>query len=212
MGKKIEHKVVGDAVLKLCGHCKKWLLLDGFGKDESRWDKLSNLCKKCNCLKSKKYNQKYPDKLTVRNKKFRDNNPEYSKQYYCENIDSEKKRFKNYREKYPDRRKETVKNWQSSNYDKRNNNEARRRARKFKQITKNVNLEKIQQLYEICSETNKILGDMFFHVDHIQPLSKGGLHHEDNLQILEAHLNLEKQTKFPLTEEEKTQYKGFKIN
>jgi len=33
------------------------------------------------------------------------------------------------------------------------------------------------------------------HVDHIIPLSKGGLHHPDNLQILTAEENLKKGAK-----------------
>ena len=40
----------------------------------------------------------------------------------------------------------------------------------------NANKEKIKQIYENCPEGHE--------VDHIIPLSKGGLHHEDNLQYL----------------------------
>ena len=34
-----------------------------------------------------------------------------------------------------------------------------------------------------------------WHVDHIRPLSKGGLHHPDNLQIVQKKYNLEKHAK-----------------
>jgi len=34
-----------------------------------------------------------------------------------------------------------------------------------------------------------------YHVDHIIPLAKGGLHHPDNLQVLPADLNLKKGAK-----------------
>lgn len=50
-----------------------------------------------------------------------------------------------------------------------------------------------------------------FEVDHIKPLSKGGLHHEDNLQLLPKYLNGSKSNKWPLTFEEKMKYKGIKL-
>ncbi len=84
----------------------------------------------------------------------------------------------------------------------------KRRAKKINQTPTGADLKIIQLYYATCSETNEILGDTFFHVDHIQPLSKGGLHHEDNLQILEAPLNLQKNSKWPLTNEEQIRYKG----
>ena len=34
-----------------------------------------------------------------------------------------------------------------------------------------------------------------YHVDHIIPLSKGGLHHPDNLRVITATENLRKHTK-----------------
>lgn len=40
----------------------------------------------------------------------------------------------------------------------------------------NANKEKIKKIYENCPDG--------YEVDHIIPLSKGGLHHEDNLQYL----------------------------
>lgn len=35
------------------------------------------------------------------------------------------------------------------------------------------------------------------HVDHVHPLSKGGAHHEDNLQILPIGINMRKGVKCP---------------
>ena len=40
--------------------------------------------------------------------------------------------------------------------------------------------------------------DVVHHVDHIIPLSKGGAHHQDNLRIVTAKVNLQKKDKiFP---------------
>ena len=87
----------------------------------------------------------------------------------------------------------------------------KRNAMKLNQTPKNVNLTKIQLYYTICAYLNKPCEVPMWHVDHIQPLSKGGLHHEDNLQILTAEINLEKYNKYPLTKEEKVKYTGLKL-
>jgi 5-methylcytosine-specific restriction endonuclease McrA len=42
-----------------------------------------------------------------------------------------------------------------------------------------------------CVATDDPL-QIIMHVDHIRPLSKGGAHHQDNLQIISARENLEK--------------------
>lgn len=72
---------------------------------------------------------------------------------------------------------------------------ARRRATLRQQFPSNANKEKIKQIYWICSRLNAGVPWTPFHVDHIIPLSKGGLHHEDNLQILPAFENLRKGSK-----------------
>lgn len=84
----------------------------------------------------------------------------------------------------------------------------RRKALKIDRTPVDANIKKIQFYYDVCVETNEILGGAFFHVDHIQPLSKGGLHHEDNLQILESFLNLQKNSKWPLSDEDWAKYRG----
>ena len=69
--------------------------------------------------------------------------------------------------------------------------------------------KRIKQLYEMRNKLNE--NGVGFQVDHIQPLSKGGLHHPNNLQILSSSLNLQKNNKWPLTEDEQIKYKGIKI-
>ncbi len=98
--------------------------------------------------------------------------------------------------------------FRQNNKEKRCVTEALRRATKLNQTSTDADFKIIQLYYTVCNETNEILGDTFFHVDHIQPLSKGGLHHEDNLQILESHLNLQKNDKWPLTSDERLKYAG----
>lgn len=65
---------------------------------------------------------------------------------------------------------------------------------KCQEDTKNLSpeeLDKIYKIYERCRLISEATG-IKHHVDHIMPLSKGGLHHPDNLQILTAEENLKK--------------------
>jgi hypothetical protein len=58
------------------------------------------------------------------------------------------------------------------------------RARKYNAITESSDLQLIKLIYENCPDG--------YHVDHIQALASGGLHHQDNLQYLEISENCRK--------------------
>jgi 5-methylcytosine-specific restriction endonuclease McrA len=71
---------------------------------------------------------------------------------------------------------------------------AKRRARKINQTPTDLStLESsmIEALYFMSRVLSKSCGEPF-HIDHITPLSKGGQHKFDNLQILSAEQNLRK--------------------
>ena len=80
--------------------------------------------------------------------------------------------------------------------EKANNKTYRYRASKFSQtpvLTKEEN-ERILTIYRECAMLTETTG-VPHHVDHIHPISKGGLHHPDNLQILTAMENISKGNK-----------------
>jgi len=83
-------------------------------------------------------------------------------------------------------------------------------AQKKNQTSLDADLEKIDYIYQICEAMNRISEEKY-EVDHIKPLSKGGLHHQDNLQILKKNFNCGKNAKWPLTEEEEIKYKGITL-
>lgn len=58
------------------------------------------------------------------------------------------------------------------------------RARKYNAIVESSDFELIKRIYENCPDG--------YHVDHIQALASGGLHHQDNLQYLEISENCRK--------------------
>lgn len=86
-----------------------------------------------------------------------------------------------------------ARNWRASNPDKKNAQEAKRRADKLQRTPSWANFEKIAMFYEVAEVLSR--GGVLFHVDHIIPL-KGkevsGFHVENNLQVLPWHQNLRK--------------------
>ncbi|KKK54173.1 hypothetical protein LCGC14_3087400 [marine sediment metagenome] len=71
---------------------------------------------------------------------------------------------------------------------------AKRRAQKLDQTPPDTDFKKIEEIYEEARRLQEETGEPH-HVDHIIPISKGGLHHQDNLEPLTAEANLRKGAK-----------------
>lgn len=108
--------------------------------------------------------------------------------------------------KTPEKTAKRVRKWRENNYEKYRDQwlrdttgaarSAQRRTTKRNQtpdLTPDEK-ERIKQIYLECGIISEETG-IQHHVDHIIPISKGGLHHPDNLQILTAHENLSKGAK-----------------
>ena len=67
-------------------------------------------------------------------------------------------------------------------------------TRRTRQTSNEGNLKMIRQFYLISRRLTRCTG-FAWHVDHITALAKGGRHHENNLQVLPARLNLKKGSK-----------------
>ena len=83
--------------------------------------------------------------------------------------------------------------WKAANRSKCNAVENRRRSIKKKCMVANSDVEnrKIELLYRVASILSKIC-KLPYHIDHVIPLSKGGTHTLDNLQIVTSAFNLKK--------------------
>ena len=80
--------------------------------------------------------------------------------------------------------------------EKSNNKTYRYRAKKFGEapILTPEEHQRILLIYQECARITEETG-VPHHVDHIHPISKGGKHHPDNLQILTAIENIRKGNK-----------------
>jgi len=61
---------------------------------------------------------------------------------------------------------------------------------------------KIEQFYLLAERLTKDTGIQYT-VDHIKPLMKGGLHHEDNLQVITLEDNSRKRDRYPFAVKER---------
>ena len=102
---------------------------------------------------------------------------------------------------YREKNKDTLKpkqqaqgrSWSAANRHKRNASENKRRSIKNKCTVYNSEKEnrKVQVIYRVATVLSKISVHKY-HVDHIEPLSKGGSHIASNLQIVTSTFNLKK--------------------
>ena len=125
--------------------------------------------------------------MAYRNKEDR---KEYNRMYYertkvARSVnDSYLQSQKDYRERTKESKKEYDRIYASENKEKKNSNWARRRAMLLNQTPGDANNMWIDMIYDYRPEG--------YEVDHIIPLARGGLHHEDNLQYLTCSENRSK--------------------
>ncbi len=80
-----------------------------------------------------------------------------------------------------------------------------RRKQRLREQTPELSAEEeelIQQIYDQRDKLNQEVGFIQYHVDHIIPLAKGGLHHPGNLQVIKASDNVRKGAKVPVPTEQ----------
>jgi len=142
-----------------------------FHKDKAKKDGLKSRCKSCRAAYSMA-------------------NREHRAEYLAEYREANKERIAEKQAEYREANKERIAEYRKANKDRRLAYKAERRAKKKNaavDLTDNERLA-IRLIYEDA----QTLG---WHVDHIVPISKGGLHHPDNLQIVRPSYNLQKNDK-----------------
>ena len=116
---------------------------------------------------------------------------------YIDGRSSDKRRKyiygKKWAEENPEKTRDYKRKWAKENPAKCAKKRAKYRAKKLNQTPDDADDRVITWYYTMAKQMSDRIGQQgFYHVDHIIPLSKDGLHHEDNLQILTAHQNMSK--------------------
>jgi len=180
--------------MKLCSTCKIQKHSNEFSKDKTKNDGLQSIC--CNCRKQ--YRDRNKEAKAIYDKQYhtinKEKNAEYHKKWNIANKEKIAEQKLEYRTRTKGQRAEWSRQYRKSNKEQMAAKSAKRRAYKLNQTPDDANPEKIMELYKEARELEKSTG-IKYHVDHIIPLSKGGLHHEDNLQVITATENLRKGAK-----------------
>lgn len=166
--------------MKSCSCCKEIKDFSYFSPDKRVPSQCSSKCKSCSALKAKENRIKNPNKAK-----------EAASRYAKTHADTILKRNSEYRLNNP----EKVAEWKKKD---RTLNKARIAADNAKRriSTKGTLSSEVKQIYALRDFYVAMSLGEAFHVDHIVPISKGGLHEADNLQVLPAVDNLRKGAKY----------------
>ena len=197
----------GKVFWKYASSCKDgeyWLSKEKFEERKKRESErhAKYYSKNANAFRKYKIDRYAKNRITIR---------EQSRVSRLKNIDRYREKgresSKLWRKKNPTKYKENLENWIKENPDKyklitAKGNSKRRAAEKNNtpDLTHNQKLI-IETIYLQRIRLEKRLG-IPFHVDHVIPISKGGLHIPSNLQVLPAKLNFKKNSRNSLRWEE----------
>ena len=105
-----------------------------------------------------------------------------------------------YREENKERRKQSYAEWEKNNLPARLRINANRRARIVGNggvLSRGIREKLFSEQNGKCACCGLPLGEKY-HLDHIQPISKGGKNTDDNVQLLRVRCNLQKKDKDPI--------------
>lgn len=175
--------------MKTCTVCKQEKPLSDFGKQKGARLGLRSACKKCHTAKAKNYALQNKEKIA-----------EYRKLYNALNSEKNKEKCRAYGDKHKEVQAEKRRQWKKHNPDLvRVHNQNRKALRRGQQA--NVSKDIVKKLMTLqkckCANCGSDL-TLGHHLDHKQPISRGGEHADSNLELLCPTCNMRKFNKDPI--------------
>lgn len=213
--------------------CTKPRTLQFFHKNHKR-GRWNSVCKVCASLYGREYRRKNKADLKRKQTEYRESNRELvleqkrqsyyrnretilakqaqdierRRKYLKENAEANAKHSRDYAKRYPERVKESLRRWRERNPERDRVDKQRRRARKLAAEHVRYTTADIMDMWHDqrgCCYYCGIPVFGMYHVDHREPLSRGGADRLDNLCIACPFCNVSKKDK---TEQEFKEYRA----
>lgn len=142
-----------------------------------------------------------PEKKSAASKNWNKENPGYKRLWNKENPEKKAKYDRDWRTASPEKLAKSKKNWNEANPEKIRDHSQRRRARKLDQV--GLWYEIIPQLISLmlemqarcCAYCRKPFGPSGYELEHMTPISRGGVHGFDNIVLACPSCNRRKGTR-----------------
>jgi hypothetical protein len=190
--------------MKTCKKCGEAKPHSEYHRHKRFKDGLHANCKVCRNAENTAYRALNPEKSKQSSKKYRDNNKskmtEIRAAYAKNNPEKVRESKRLYALKNKEELKVKAKAKRLENPERHRRAKQNRRARERAAVGK-ISAGLIDKLLGLqrgkCACCKLPLGDDY-HVDHIMPLALGGVNTDDNIQLLRARCNLQKNAKHPI--------------
>lgn len=184
----------------VCRKCSVELVVgDNWAEGNAR--KSAKICRPCQAAYNREYREKNKGPIQQRRREYFEANAEVIRErdrLRYEDFQRKESSAKRGRAHYERNRPAVLTRasaWKKANPEKSalsaRSYSARRRAWKIDQTPPDADDGKIEAFYALAATLTKATGQQY-HVDHIKSLKAGGLHHQDNLVVMTAPLNLSK--------------------
>jgi 5-methylcytosine-specific restriction endonuclease McrA len=176
--------------MKTCSKCKTVKSFDDFGKHNQTKDGYRSRCKICNSAEKRDYYANNADlvKKSVADwiEKNKNKHAKYVQTWLTKNLEQKKK---------------SDSLWKVARKDLVNASTQKRRAAQKNQlgfVSQNIVQRLMAGQRSLCINCKVELHQSGYHIDHIMPLSLGGIHSDWNLQLLCPTCNIKKSNKDPI--------------
>lgn len=166
--------------MKKCSKCKEFKPVDEFYKSKTTSDGKQTYCKVCQLHTATKWQKDNKEKARESSSRWDAKNPE-------KRLEISKNHYNNNKGYYS----KMSKQWRDENPGANASKSSKYRAKKLNAIHPDHDLNIEKEMRETIHKLNKD-SEYKYVLDHILPLSEGGYHHHQNLQILPKSLNLQK--------------------